>query len=362
MAPEAPQVGLRPLLLRGRRHRDVGIAARIQRGGDPPDGAALAGGVVALARRHHGKGLEARIARGHGKAALPLLQFLFVILLRQRPVEFERAQYVEIVGRRGQRRRAVGQPLDGFLIQPLAQRAVAPVGTRHHDPGRLGGRGLAQERVADLDEFPVQLGVFPFEIGDVPARPGVAFQRFQALLLLPLRQMEPVLEQQHALVGEHLFQALDLADVTRELAVADFAQHPVQDRIGVPAAEENADPAFRRQRAPEAPLRRALALLVGRLCEGAGDDVARIHPLVQQVDRFALARALDAGDDDQDGETAVLLEIELRLEQRVAQLRRFAAVGRLVDLVPEIRRLEHACYFFFIRKVNSPSASLCDSS
>jgi hypothetical protein len=50
--------------------------------------------------------------------------------------------------------------------------------------------------------------------------------------------------------------------------------------------------------------------------------VARVHPLVEQVDRLALAGALDAGDQDQHREAAVEVQVVLRLEQRRAQRRR----------------------------------------
>ena len=51
-------------------------------------------------------------------------------------------------------------------------------------------------------------------------------------------------------------------------------------------------------------------------------DVARIHPFIKQIDHLALARALNTGDQDQRGEFAVLLEVVLRIEQRLTQLQR----------------------------------------
>ena len=58
MPPEAPQVGLRALLLGGRGDRDDVVVARVERAGDAADGAALAGGVVALEHRDDGDVLE----------------------------------------------------------------------------------------------------------------------------------------------------------------------------------------------------------------------------------------------------------------------------------------------------------------
>jgi hypothetical protein len=62
-------------------------------------------------------------------------------------------------------------------------------------------------------------------------------------------------------------------------------------------------------------------------------DLARVHPLVEQVHGLALARALDAGDHDQHRKPAVHLQIVLRVEQRLAQLRLLAPERRLVDAV-----------------------------
>ena len=56
-------------------------------------------------------------------------------------------------------------------------------------------------------------------------------------------------------------------------------------------------------------------------------DMPRIHPLVEQVDHLALARAFNAGDENQRGEFAVLLEIVLRVEQRLPQFRLFAFIS-----------------------------------
>jgi hypothetical protein len=52
-----------------------------------------------------------------------------------------------------------------------------------------------------------------------------------------------------------------------EAALVEPAQHALEDRHGVPGAEEDPDAAPGRQRAPEAPHRRAHRLLLGRQAE-----------------------------------------------------------------------------------------------
>ena len=109
MAPEAPEVGLRALLLRRRRNRDVAVHTRVEGGGDAPDRAALAGRVVALEHADDRHRLEARVARSDVQAPLPLPELLLVLVPGHRLVELERAQHVQpIDGLRRERRRLDG--------------------------------------------------------------------------------------------------------------------------------------------------------------------------------------------------------------------------------------------------------------
>src|SRR6185295_11979439 len=110
----------------------------------------------------------------------------------------------------------------------------------------------------------------------------------QLLLALPhrfAREMEPELQNQRALVRQHLLEAVDLGDAAIELAPLPLLLHGgARDRIGVPAAEEDADLPAGRQDAPETPEARMLQLLLGRLAEAVHLDVARIQPRRQRVD------------------------------------------------------------------------------
>jgi len=49
-------------------------------------------------------------------------------------------------------------------------------------------------------------------------------------------------------------------------------------------------------------------------------DVAGVHPLVEQVDRLALAGAAHAGDENHHRKAALLGEVELRVQEIGAQL------------------------------------------
>ncbi len=93
---------------------------------------------------------------------------------------------------------------------------------------------------------------------------------------------------------------------------------------------------------PVAPHRRAIALLVRGGVEGAREDVARVHPLVEQVDGLALARPAHPGDQDDHRERAVFFQAVLDIQQVGAQLRHRAIENGLRDPATKFRGLEHA--------------------
>jgi hypothetical protein len=73
--------------------------------------------------------------------------------------------------------------------------------------------------------------------------------------------------------------------------------------------------------------------------EGLGADMARVHPLVEQVHRLALARAVDAVHEDHHREAPLLrAAVVLRLEQGLAQRGLLLRVLRLRHLLTELRR------------------------
>jgi hypothetical protein len=74
--------------------------------------------------------------------------------------------------------------------------------------------------------------------------------------------VEPVLEEQHAFVRQHLLEAHDLVDLLAVLRRAHLAVDALHHRFGMPGAEEHADLALWRQRLPEAPQVRPLLLFV----------------------------------------------------------------------------------------------------
>ena len=191
------------------------------------------------------------------------------------------------------------------------------------------------------DEAVVEVEVLPVEVRHPPARPPVPGQRPQARALLLAAQVEPELEDEGTLVRQHLLETEDLGHALVEVGAGRAPEDPVEDRLRVPRAEEDPERPLRGQRPPVAPHARPGALLVGRLPEGVGVDVAGIHPGVEEVHGLALAGTFHAPDDGDHGEAALLVELVLRVEKRRAQPGLLALVGPLVDDVLEIGRFEH---------------------
>ncbi len=154
--------------------------------------------------------------------------------------------------------------------------------------------------------------------GHPPRRVRVLFQRMHPRLLLCLGQVEPELQQQYALVGQHLLEAQNLFGPCLQRRIVERSGHAPQDRMGVPGAEEHAGLALGRQRPPEPPHRRVHRLVRRRRGKAGDLDMARVHPLVQQIHRLALAAAVDAGDQDQRGEALLAQQVVLRQDQRLA--------------------------------------------
>jgi hypothetical protein len=81
--------------------------------------------------------------------------------------------------------------------------------------------------------------------------------------------------------------------------------------------------------------------IAGR-AECVGMDVARIHPLVEEVDRFPLSCAVHAADDDKYGKTLQLSQVVLCVEQGGAQCRHLTLIFFLADFMADFRGFKHA--------------------
>src|SRR5262249_23576974 len=144
------------------------------------------------------------------------------------------------------------------------QVAMAPVGAIDDGPGRLARSGALDDLFADTAIGGVVFEELPVALDDPPALAGVGLELPETLLLGRARQVQPVLEDQDALAMEHLLQRDDPIERPVELERADASERAVDQRLGIPGAEEDADAPAGRQLAPVAPHRRMPQLVVSR--------------------------------------------------------------------------------------------------
>jgi len=163
----------------------------------------------------------------------------------------------------------------------------------------------------------------------------IVLQRIESGVHPVLGQVQPELEDQRAFVAQHPLQTLRPCDGEFELGAVDTAMHPVLEHLAVPVAEEDPGMPLRRQPPPETPGQRTGQFFVARHIEAVDPNQPRVHPFVQQLDGLALARPLDAVDQDEHRKTRLRLEPILRLQQRLSQLWHRGVIGFLVDGVTD---------------------------
>ena len=349
--PEAPQVGVGQLLLGRRGDGDDAVLARIQRLGDPADGAALACRVVAFEYRHQRMLAHALVVHERRQARLLVGQLGLVGVLLQRLAQvqaFQQTAGAQAGGHRhGMRRRT--RPACRFqgraqaLQKNLAHRhvAVIAVAAVHHVPGRIVPAAAADDVLGMPHHLVVGLALLPVQRAEFPAVQRIVGQALQACFHLRAGQVEPELEDQRALVAQHALQALRALDRLIELGVVDLVLDPRLQHLAVPVAEEDAGAPLGRQLPPVAPGRRPGQLLVALHIEGGHLDEARIHPFGEPLDRIPLAGALDAIDQDDHREIRLLAQLVLDFQQGLAQRGQFGFVGFLVDGVADFGGFEH---------------------
>ncbi len=197
---------------------------------------------------------------------------------------------------------------------------VVGIDTLDDGPGRRCAVGARDDLLGGVDEVVVVFVVAPVLVLDLVAQHRVGRQRLEAFLLRVPAQVHPEFQDQRAVVGQRVLEADDLREPVVELRIVDFAVNALQQRRRVAPAQVHAHAAFRRNVAPVAPESRPRFLLVGRRLVADGPYPARIHPLVEHVHRGALARSVDAGEVDDDGEPRHLERLVLELEEARAQL------------------------------------------
>jgi hypothetical protein len=252
MPPEAPKVRLDALFLGRRRDGNDDVLPRIQRRRYTPDGAALAGGIRSLEGQDE-RVVAKRLALGElEKFRLPFRKFPFVGRLGeflrevettdQRNVADDRRRGCHQGSRRGLRPRAdiVHGPLQYF---PHRQVAIIGVGALDDVPRRRPDRRFAQHLLPDVVALAVVLERALVHVRHAPARLGVGREFMQSLLLGGTRQVDPELQQDDALVREHLLVLPYVLQMRSELRAAHRPPRVRGDEPEVPRVHEDAQPA-----------------------------------------------------------------------------------------------------------------------
>ncbi len=153
--------------------------------------------------------------------------------------------------------------------------------------------------------------------------------------------MQPELEQQRAVAHQHLLEEGDPAQLAVELGGAAPAVGTPDQETGVPGGQVHPDAAPSGQGAPEAPVRRTLAFLVGGRAEGIGLQPPGVEPLVEALHGLALPGPVRPRE-HHDHRYPGLLQLQLGLEQARAKIGELLLVIALRDLPPQLGHLEHA--------------------
>ncbi|KPW34280.1 Uncharacterized protein ALO87_05618 [Pseudomonas syringae pv. apii] len=352
LPPETPQIRLRTLILSRRSNRHDGVLTRVQRRRDPANCPAFASSVIAFEHRHQCVAFHAFVTQVAGQARLLGDQFVLVVFFAQVQAQVEAVEqrtFIVMDRQRPYRQRAglgfdlVERGLHAFQQQAAdGQAAVIGVHTLDHMPGRVVTAGTAQDSLAEAHELVVGLGLLPVQRADAPAVQRVILEGLEAQLHLFFGQVKPEFEDQRAFIAEHLFQAFGAADGLIEHRILVLPMHATLKHLAVPVAEENPHAPFGRQLSPVAPDRRMGQLLIGLLIEGAYFYQARVHPLAEQFDRLALARAFYAVDQHDDLPFGLLVQVYLRLQQSFAQRRQSGLVGVIVNGMTDFSGFKHA--------------------
>ena len=153
--------------------------------------------------------------------------------------------------------------------------------------------------------------------------------------------MHPELDDDRAIVGQRSLEGGNLVEQRVEFRRAGAPCDAIENRRGIPGAEKDGDAPARGQVAPVPPQPRTLTLIARRVGIAPGEDPAGIHPLVEQVGRLALARCVDASEQDDHRERRGLEQLLLRGEQLRAQLRNLCFVIALRELSTDFGGFKH---------------------
>jgi hypothetical protein len=138
----------------------------------------------------------------------------------------------------------------------------------------------------------------PVLVGELPGLQRISAAALEALELLGVGDVQEELDDDHAVVGEHALELVDLAVGALPLLLGREALHTLDEHAPVPRAVEHGHSAPARKRRDEA-VQVVVALLVGRRRGELLDaHVAGIERRDQALDGAALAAGVPALEED----------------------------------------------------------------
>jgi hypothetical protein len=152
------------------------------------------------------------------------------------------------------------------------------------------------------NEVVVFFPVFPIGGLDAPSGEGIGLEFFEALFLGLFAEVHPEFDDEGAVVGLIFFEGGDAFEGFVEFGFGGALVDAVEDGLGIPGALEEGDAAVGGEVAPVSPELGAFEHFLGGFAVGAGGEPAGVHPSVEEVHGLAFPGAVDAAEEDDDGE------------------------------------------------------------
>src|SRR5690606_15571827 len=163
---------------------------------------------------------------------------------------------------------------------------------------------------------------------DHPGCVWIPCKPFDALFLGITRQVIPKLYQLDPITGNESLEVPNLSDPLLDFCALGVLPHEELKKRPIPGAKHYPRSTLGRQMLPISPQEWIVLFFFARRPESERADMTRVHPLVNEIDGCALARAVEPGHNDEQAAVSLAQQRVLGLEQLAAQLcnQRFGGV------------------------------------
>ena len=183
----------------------------------------------------------------------------------------------------------------------------------NHDPRSMGQRAARDRILVRLGEVAPLVALLPVLDVDLPGRYRILFPLEETLLLLVLRDVEEVLEDDAAVLCEQRFEGVDRVVARLPDRLLHQLVHPDDQDVLVMGPVEDGELPLPRRYPVDAPEEVMLSLLGRGHAEGHHLDASGIEPAHDMLDGAVLPRGIAPLQDEQDA-------VCLRAPQQVLEL------------------------------------------